>query len=226
MKTEDSPETKTIRVSVCPLLASVMLALLMTTPSFGHRVSVFAYAEGDRIMVDGYFGGKAKAANSVVEIFGSDGAKLLEGKTDVNGAYSFKVTDVLQTKTDLRIVLHTTDGHRAEYTLRMADLPAILTEQSPSVQTQEATESTSGSVKQSAQRLPAADNVVLKRVVEEALDAKLDPIVRTLTQQQKMLTEQKDRGPTIREIFGGIGWIVGIVGVAAYFMSRNRLRGK
>ncbi len=49
-----------------------------------------------------------------------------------------------------------------------------------------------------------------------ALDAKLAPIRRAVL-------EGTEDGPGLREIIGGIGWIFGLVGVAAYFKSRPRV---
>lgn len=69
----------------------------------------------------------------------------------------------------------------------------------------------SGSTK--AESLTQAD---VERIVNSALDAKLAPIKRTLL-------EQVEAGPGLREIIGGIGWIFGLVGVAAYFKSRSRV---
>jgi nickel transport protein len=51
---------------------------------------------------------------------------------------------------------------------------------------------------------------------------KIEPVIRMLGQQQKILLEQQDRGPTLSEIVGGIGWILGLVGVTAFFMGRSR----
>ena len=62
----------------------------------------------------------------------------------------------------------------------------------------------------------------MKKIVEEAVDAKIQPLVKMLGAQQRLIMEQKESGPTMTEIIGGIGWILGIVGVAGYFMGRNR----
>lgn len=53
----------------------------------------------------------------------------------------------------------------------------------------------------------------IERIVDAALDAKLSPIKR-------MLAEQAEAGPNLRDIIGGIGWIFGLIGVAAYFRRR------
>jgi len=51
--------------------------------------------------------------------------------------------------------------------------------------------------------------------VEKALDKKLSPIL-------KRLAESETRGPGLSEIFGGIGYIFGLAGVAAYVQSRKK----
>ena len=53
----------------------------------------------------------------------------------------------------------------------------------------------------------------VEAVVNAALDAKLAPIKRAVLGQS---------GPGVVEIVGGIGWIFGLAGVAAYFRSRPR----
>ena len=68
------------------------------------------------------------------------------------------------------------------------------------------------------------DQALLKRLVEEAVDSRIQPLATMLGQQQKLLMELKEKRSSLTEIFGGIGWILGIVGVAAYLMSRRHMR--
>ncbi|MDO9262393.1 MAG: hypothetical protein Q7U02_00395, partial [Desulfosalsimonadaceae bacterium] len=61
---------------------------------------------------------------------------------------------------------------------------------------------------------PQPDAQQLERVVERLLDKKLRPITQ-------MLVEMQQKGPTVTDIFGGIGYIVGLMGMAAYFLSKK-----
>jgi nickel transport protein len=54
----------------------------------------------------------------------------------------------------------------------------------------------------------------IDRALEKALDKKLAPIMRTLAEMQ----EQKIR---LTDVLGGLGYIFGLVGVAAYFKRRS-----
>ena len=92
--------------------------------AWGHGVHVFAYVDGQKVFVEGYFTGKSKAVDSVVEVFDAQGNKLTEGRTDNNGVYSFKALDVVPVRGDLRIVLKAGPEHQAEFHIPASELPA------------------------------------------------------------------------------------------------------
>ena len=55
----------------------------------------------------------------------------------------------------------------------------------------------------------------IQAAVEKALDKKMKPIL-------KMLAENQNQGPTLKDIIGGIGYILGLMGIAAYFHYRRK----
>jgi nickel transport protein len=55
----------------------------------------------------------------------------------------------------------------------------------------------------------------LQEAIDTSLDKKLAPILT-------MLSEAVDPGPRMSDIMGGIGYILGLVGVAFYFSARKR----
>ncbi len=58
----------------------------------------------------------------------------------------------------------------------------------------------------------------IQSIIEDTLDEKLKPIMREMIEIKK---SQEDKiSPT--EIIGGIGYIIGIFGIIAYFLSRKR----
>ncbi len=204
------------------LVIAIILLLLSVVSGWAHKVNLFAYVEGDRVVVEGYFSGNVKAQDSLVEVFDSDGKKILEGKTDSKGMYAFKLADLPPMKGDMRIVLDAGMGHRADFTIGQADLP-VSAKKTPGPQPKtEETETTSSPLAAAQPSGQVQDSALLKKTVEDAVDQKIQPLVKMLGAQQKFLMEQRDRGPTVNEIVGGIGWILGIVGVAGYFMGPNR----
>ena len=168
--------------------------LFMGATAHAHGVYIFAWVEGDTVYTDSYFGGKKKIKGGVVKVYDTSGAILLEGKTDDNGEYSFK----LPKKTALRLVLEAGAGHRAEFLLGADEIAGI--DEAPALPTSPSQE----------------DNDHIRQVVEEALDARLKPITRALAEIQK------DRGPGLTEVIGGIGYIVGMMGIIIYFKGKKR----
>jgi nickel transport protein len=57
------------------------------------------------------------------------------------------------------------------------------------------------------------DIQALEAMIERALDQKLQPIA-------KMLAETRAQNVTLQDIIGGIGYILGLMGIALYFKSR------
>jgi nickel transport protein len=205
------------------LFLTIAASMMICPPAWGHGVNVFAYVDGQKIFVEGYFSGKSKAVDSVVEVFDAQGNKLHEGKTNNNGVYSFKVLEVVPVRGDLRIVLKAGPEHQAEFRLPAADLPAYPKRKAAVVETQKEPQSQDMNLSESRTAEASYDQVLLKRLVEEAVDGKIQPLATMLSQQQKLLMELNEKRLSLTEIVGGIGWILGIVGVAAYLMSRRNM---
>ena len=92
--------------------------LCVPLPASAHRVNVFAYVQGETCYVQGYFSRTRRAQNAKVEVFDRQGQKLLEGKTDSEGNFSFKIPK----RTDLKVVLTAGMGHRGEFMVRAEEM--------------------------------------------------------------------------------------------------------
>jgi nickel transport protein len=55
----------------------------------------------------------------------------------------------------------------------------------------------------------------IRNAVEAALDTKLKPVM-------KLLVETRQSRPSVTDILGGIGYIFGLIGLAAYFRAKRR----
>ena len=83
-----------------------------------HKVTIFAWVEGDRIYTESKFSGGKRVQGGTVTVIDSAGNQLLEGKTDDNGEFSFKTP-----KADgLTVVLLAGMGHRNQWTLSAEEL--------------------------------------------------------------------------------------------------------
>ncbi len=64
----------------------------------------------------------------------------------------------------------------------------------------------------------AALQATVQAAVEAGVEKKIAPI-------RKILLDEKEKGPGLTEIFGGIGYLLGIAGLLAYARSRGGRSG-
>lgn len=196
---------------------------LASAPAWAHRVNIFAYVDGGDILVECGFNRSQKVRQGQIEVFdAATGDMLLRGTTDDQGQFRFPIPpQARQSGHDLRIHINAGEGHQNDWTVAAAEFAAASAappvpptgETSAAPGTPGTAETAPGTVS-GGTATGAATPADVERIVNTALDAKLAPVKR-------MLAEQFEAGPGLREIIGGIGWIFGIVGVAAYFKRRG-----
>ena len=191
------------------LIFIFLIIIMINISAFAHKVNIFAYVEGGKIYTESYFNDGKKCIESKIEVFDNQGNKLLEGLTDKEGMFSFKIPPEDVIDGDLKLVLTASMGHRAEYIIRadeLGDIKGLIEEK-----IEEPVSSVSPEVS-------SFDLKEIQSLIEDTLDEKLEPIMREMREIKK---SQEDRiSPT--EIIGGIGYIIGIFGIIAYFLSRKR----
>jgi len=206
------------------LIFTFLIIIMMDVSVFAHKVNIFAYVEGDKVYTESYFNDGKKCIDSKIEVFDNQGNKLLEGLTDKEGEFSFEVPSE---DGDLKIVLTASMGHRAEYTIRTDELRDTMGSIEESIEKPISSEKRDES--SLAEMISEEKEVIspeissldlneIQSLIEDALDKKLKPIMREMIEIKK---SQEDKiSPT--EIIGGIGYIIGIFGIIAYFLSRKR----
>ncbi|MBE0479082.1 hypothetical protein IBX65_08225 [Candidatus Aerophobetes bacterium] len=177
---------------------------LITTANsvFAHRVNIFAYMENDTVYTESYFADGTKVKAGIIQVYDSSGEILLEGNTDDNGWFHFK----LPKKDDLNIILLAGMGHQASYILSRNEL----LESMPAGKLQEE------KIKDvPTEQSLSLDTLKLKELIDASLDEKLRPVTRELIRmQQKRIS--------LTDVIGGIGYIFGITGILFYLLSKKR----
>ncbi|MGW8186791.1 MAG: hypothetical protein ACWGNK_05980 [Desulfobacterales bacterium] len=202
-------------------LFMAVLLLLSCSQALAHNVTVFAWVEGDTVYVESKFSGGRRPVAAPVEVYDARGNLLLKGVTDEKGEFSFKVPK----KTEMKVVLLAGMGHKGEWIIPFSDLDAVsdgttaqvLETNSPSSRPTDPNQAKSAISPVGADPVPAgyvsADEI--RKAVEATLDTKLKPVM-------KLLVETRQSGPSVTDILGGIGYIFGLIGVAAYFSAKRR----
>jgi nickel transport protein len=196
--------------------------------ALAHKVNVYAFVDGEEIQVECSFSRSQKVKNGKLVVTDLEtGGLVLEGVTDELGRFRFRPSEeFLQTGHGLNIRLLAGEGHQDEWKISPEDLRALSRSSTSSalkstapVQPDRAAEDTP---RQSANTLaadqtavpPVPDLAQLEAIIGKVLDQKLTPIKQALARQQ-------DDEPGWREIIGGIGWIIGLLGLATYMKYRR-----
>jgi hypothetical protein len=73
---------------------------------------------------------------------------------------------------------------------------------------------------------PPFDEKSLINSIGTLMDDKLAPLFQKQATLEKLLLEDKFSGPKMTDIVGGIGWIMGLAGITAFFLSSKRKQRK
>ena len=191
------------------LIFIFLIIIMMDVSIFAHKVNVFAYVDGDKIYSESYFNDGKKCVDSKIEVFDNQGNTLIEGLTNQEGIFSFETPSEDVIDGDLKVVLTASMGHRAEYIIPANELGGI---------TGIIKEKSEESIPAVSPEISLFDLKEIQSLIEDALDEKLEPIMREMREIKK--SQEDIISPT--EIIGGIGYIIGIFGIVAYFLSRKK----
>jgi len=172
--------------------------------TYAHRVSVFAYQEGGKIFVEGFFSDGTPTKHANVEVFDKGGKKLFSGRTDEKGTLSFKTPSV----DTLKIVLNASMGHRAETLFHLTSMKG---KKAPSI-----SPSPVAPVKdQPSSPVTRITESQLKTIVHQEVARAIQPLMRAIAKQEAKRISFSD-------IIGGIGWIIGLMGIWMILKTRGK----
>ncbi len=187
--------------------------ILFSGTALAHKVTVFAWVEGNKVLGESKFSGGKRPQGSEVIVWDTQGNELLRTKTDDNGEFSF----ALPKRTAMRIELLAGMGHKAEWTIALEDIPEDAVPAAGSDKSQgAAADAPPPPAKETA---PSIDKAELEAIVQKAVETSLNKKITPLT---KMVADLSEHGPGPSEIIGGIGYIFGLMGIFLYFKSRRK----
>jgi nickel transport protein len=198
-----------------PALALVIATCGAASPASAHKLNVFAVVEGRTIRGEAYFRGGGPARGAVVTALGPAGQRLGNATTDDNGKFTIEA----HVRGDHRLVVDAGAGHAGEYRIAADELPKELpAPDGPSPPAASEPEST-------ASRPPAADPTPTAGPGPVPSDASAS--LEALRVQVVKLREDLDgfrNEIRLRDVIGGIGYIVGAMGLVLYVVARRRHR--
>ncbi len=206
-----------------PVPKLLWILIFLATPfcsstAFAHTMYLFAEADGATIRGEAYFRGGTPVRNATVTAFDPAGEEIGQAQTDEQGVLTLEA----RFRCDHRLCVQTADGHGAEFLLQGNQLPADLPLRG------EAPNSSENCGTGSEKRPPTAADEP-GETPEAANDSEqLESILRRIDQLQERLSayqneiRQEQQRTRFRDLLGGIGWILGIAGIAFYLHALRR----
>lgn len=188
------------------ILILIFCSLPLAGPCFAHKVRIFAWSEGDIIHTESKFSGGKAAQNATVTVIDiSTGSELIRGTTDQEGLFQFSTPETQSGELD--ILVNSGDGHKNHWRYEID--PVLEKGEAKPEKNHKPLEVVSSPAP--SQNL---NEEQLTTLLDNLLESKLAPI-------RQQLAEQQEREPSIQDILGGIGYILGLAGIAAYMKSKK-----
>lgn len=198
-----------------PTIAMLLGLTLVTRPALAHKVNVFACVEGNTIVGEAYIRGGSPVQGARVIALDPSGKELAATTTDEEGRFAFELT----ARCDYRLIVDAGEGHVAEYTVWADELsggspahaadPVETTDQPTAQQARQPQPDTS---EEDPSNLVPAD---------ESLREQIDAVDRQIKALRRDLHEYRNQRQW-QDVLGAVGYILGIMGLAFYFLGVRR----
>ena len=175
-----------------------VIAVSVTNAAQAHKVIAALYPGVGVVEGEIGFSNGDPAAKALVEVFDTEGKKLGQTQTDDEGFFVFE-TDV---KTDMVFKSDLGAGHTVEISLAGDEVTV-------------ASSSSGGESTPSEQATPGPE---LRKMLAEEVQRAVRPLQREIAAYK----EKND----LQTILGGIGYILGLFGIAFYIQARRQKTGK
>ncbi|MCD6405148.1 MAG: carboxypeptidase regulatory-like domain-containing protein [Planctomycetes bacterium] len=206
------------------LVAALGVLLIGDQPAMAHKLSLFATADGKTISGYGYFSGGGRPHNVTVIVTAPGSRKLGETTTNEKGEFTFPVLY----KCDHILTINAPDGHSAMFTVEADelpdDLPVLSADETQVPQVEPlAPKAAAPVVPKPVAPAAAASAEEIEQAVERVVKREIRPLSKQIIKYREQLDRYEEK-TSLHDVLGGIGYILGITGVAFYFLGTRKLK--
>ncbi|NMM43071.1 cobalt ABC transporter permease [Rhodospirillaceae bacterium KN72] len=200
-----------------PVYLSVAFAILLAaSPAQAHKVIASVFRSGTAIEGEIGFSNGDMAANHLVEVFDAVGNKIGETQTDDEGFFTFTPTEPVTHvfRADLGA------GHVAEVAMEASEIATLLGKAEAAAAELAQEQAVESAVQKAA---PGGAAVVVAALTEEEKEAIADVVRDEVRPLRREIAAYKEHN-NFQNILGGVGYIVGLFGVAFYVAARRKVK--
>ncbi|UCB44688.1 MAG: hypothetical protein JSV25_10765 [Spirochaetota bacterium] len=190
------------------ILYSFLLFFFSSSIGFAHKVNIFAWVDGDTIYTESYFQNGDFVRNGKIEVLNSSGEVVHSGVTDENGKHQFRIPQI----DTLTMALDASIGHRSTFEISADDLKDFHGDG----ESREDDKSYHEIIANSSNAHQNVDIDDIRTVVRDEVSQQLGTIKRDIAELKAR------RRISAQEIFAGIGYLLGLMGIVMYFKSKGK----
>jgi|GEM_PF-847586 len=201
----------------------IMLIVLSSLTAYAHRINLFCKVENQEIVCSSNYADGKAVKNAQIRVLSQKEYKLLlKGKTNENGTVRFDISPELKQKNpDLKISVQESMGHRDTWIINAEEYAKTLKDN-----TKESTKSqpqNDGKFAANASNTNTeTENISIKKqefkkLLADTISSELGPLESKI---ESVL--QYKQNQSFRDILGGIGYILGIMGIVFFIKGRNK----
>lgn len=193
-------------------LAILAASLLVVAElAWAHKLKTFATAEGTSLVGYAYFSPGGRPRQVAVTVTDADGRLLATTTTDDQGYFRIEA----EHRVDHRITVDGGDGHVATYTVTASELPDTLPAgDGPSAALISAVEAPTDAVARAASPALLVADTDWRVFIDQSLSRQIRPLREQIDAYQEKIWWH--------DVLGGIGYILGLAGLAFGLSERRR----
>ena len=201
----------------------ILLVILGSLNAYAHRINLFCKVENQEIACSSSYSDGKAVKNAQIRILSQKENKLLlKGKTNQNGTFRFDISPELkQKKPGLKISVQESMGHRDTWIINAEEYAKTLKENSKGV-TKSQPQNDGNFAANASNTNTETENISIKKqefkeLLSDTISSELGPLESKI---ESVLQYKENQ--SFRDILGGIGYILGIMGIVFFIKSRNK----
>lgn len=183
--------------------------LVISEPAWSHKLKVFAAAEGTHLVGYAYFSPSGRPRQAAVTVTDADGNVLATATTDDEGRFEVEA----KRRVDHHITVGGGDGHVATYTIKADELPDHLPPSPPTSLPPAGEGSKPSPIATVSPALPTSE-ADWRTFIDQSIARQIRPLREQLDAYQEKVWWH--------DVLGGIGYILGLGGLAFGLSERRR----
>ena len=204
----------------------LLVCVLACAPgvAFAHSVYIFAWVDGTQVCTESYFTQSSKVRGGEVTMATPAGEILGKGVTNEAGVLCLPAPITPQ---PLEFAVLAGTGHRGSFRLEAQALAEDSNKAMPTAPVQAGQPAAAlGSVPENTQASPpsaatavqpsADTEAFFRRIVQEEVQKQMSPL------RQAIAEKLEDKTPRLHDIIGGIGWLLGLGAIGAWWAQQRK----